>query len=103
MTLDLQHLRKLAEEYRALLEHGSGAVFTDEQRDACLRMAQALSPTLVLALLDRLQQAEDRLANARAHWRITAGSTYEMSGMGRILGEDPTVYPTVMTQVGRKT
>jgi len=105
MTLDLAHLRQLAE--ASLAANTWKAEPTgddlDHAHDAHHRYHAALEDERVLlALLDRLQAAEDRLANARAHWRITAGSTYEMSGMGRILGEESTVYPTVMTQVGRK-
>lgn len=92
MTLDLDNLRHLAEESLAATTWKAGPYTGDDidaAHDATVAYHQALNDErVVLALLDRLQQAEDRLANARAHWRITAGDSYAMSGMGRILGEE---------------
>lgn len=91
MTLNLSHLRRLAEESRIAngqLSKRPDASSMDTLHDAETELYAALPPEVVLELLDRLQRAEDRLINARAHWRITSGSSYAMSGMGRILGEE---------------
>lgn len=75
MTLDLAHLRRLAEETRQAMPEGTSSVVSDEQHVAFYRWAAASSPTVVLALLDRLERAEKKLA------------------------ERDSVYPTLMTQV----
>jgi hypothetical protein len=91
MTLNLPRLRRLAEESRIAdtqLKQRPDASSMDTVHDAEAELYAALRPDVVLELLDRLERAEDRLVHARAHWRITAGTTYAMSGMGRILGEE---------------
>lgn len=77
MTLDLTHLRALAVDYQRALNLSHG-VLDDAQSDAFMRLIQALSPDALLELLDRLERAEKKLA------------------------ERDTVYPTLMTQVGKE-
>ena len=78
MTLDLAHLRTLAEESRDANADGTRTLDIDLVHDRAMHFYQAASPTVVLELLDRLERAEKKLA------------------------ERDTVYPTLMTQVGKE-
>lgn len=81
MTLDLAHLRTVAEDCRNAtrrLRQTSDAFDVDDAHDASEELARELTPSVVLELLDRLERAEKKLAERDA------------------------VYPTLMTQVGKE-
>lgn len=81
MTLDLAQLRRLAEESRAAstqLRNYPDVPTFDAVHEAEVRLYAALPPEVVLAVLDRLERAERKLAERDA------------------------VYPTLMTQVGKE-
>ncbi len=78
MTLDLAHLRRLAEQTRCALSEGTASVVSDEQHALFYRWAAAATPGVMLELLDRLERAEQKLA------------------------ERESVYPSMMTQVGKE-
>lgn len=84
MTLDLAQLRRLAEESRTANawkldpKSGNKTLDIDAAHDSGLRFSKAATEDVVLELLDRLERAEQKLAERDA------------------------VYPTLMTQVGKE-
>jgi hypothetical protein len=97
LHVDFAKLRRLAEDYQRLERRPGIPLLEGDEHDAWWRLIQALSPADVLALLDRLENAEWRLDLLRARIHAYAGREELLA----ILSTSEAIYPTLMTQVSK--